>query len=140
MTELDPLNRVQLLDILREMLPHPVREESLPRETIRLIGGNPGEVVVDVDPDRVTVSEYATRQESDSAELLEPVPLGILTWEKLPAWTTRRILGELTAAAAAGRLEKFHECVRCKTTVPPEEMATDTTCRKCAAKDEGVVY
>jgi len=140
MTELDPLNRNQLVDILREMLPHPVNEESLPRDTNRFIGGDPREVVVDISPDRVVVSEFAVRQESDAAEVLEPLQLGILTWPQLPAWTTRRILEELTAAAATGRREKFQECVRCKKEVPPEAMFNETTCRECAAKDEGVVY
>jgi len=139
MTELDPLTHAQLLEILREMLPHPIQEEPLPQDTTRFIGGEPGEVVVDVGSVNVTVSEYATRQESDTAELLEPVLLGILNWTRLPAWTTRRILGELTAAAAAERLEKFRECVRCKKEVAPEAMANETTCRACAASDE-VVY
>jgi len=140
MTELDPVSRDQLVDILKEMLPNPVKEESLPRDTNRFIGGDPGEVVVDVDESRVIVSEFAMRQVSDTAEVLEPLELGILTWTKLPAWTTRRILEELTAAAATSRREKFRECVRCKKEVPPEAMANETTCRECAAKDEGVVY
>lgn len=139
MTELDPLTRQQLLDVLREMLPHPIQEESLPEETTRLIGGNPGEVVVDITPETITVSEYATEKISDTAPVLEPLQLGVLNWTSLPAWTTRRILGELTAAAAVGRLEKFRECVRCKKRVPPEAMANETTCRDCAATDE-VVY
>lgn len=140
MTELDPVDRPQLLDILREMLPSPVKEETLPEETTRLIAGDPGDVVVDVSDREVIVAEYAVTMESDTARILKPLHLGSLNWTELPAWTTRRILGELTAAATAGRREKFRECIRCHHEFPPEAMANQGICKACAAAEEGVVY
>jgi len=140
MTDHDPLNLTQLLDLLKEMLPNPVKEEKLPQNTTRLIGGNPGEVVVDIDPQSVIVSEYAETQESDTAAVLLPLHLGTLNWNELPAWTARRILEELTVSAATGRREKFRECLRCKKEFPPEQMASDNICKSCEAQEEGVVY
>ncbi|WP_437226121.1 hypothetical protein SH661x_004419 [Planctomicrobium sp. SH661] len=139
-TELTPLERAELLEILREMLPLPQKEESLPDEVTRLIGGDPGDVVVDVGPQSVVVSEYTVRVESDTAKILHPLHLGSANWTKLPAWTTRRILGELTAAAMSLRRATYTDCIRCGKGNPPEEMSSGTVCRKCSAAEERIVY
>jgi len=140
MAEIDPFTRDELLSVLHEMTPAPLQTETLPEETTRLIGGSPPDVVIDLSPDTLTIAQYAVSVESDRAQVLTPRILGKLNWTRIPEWTTRRILGELVAAAIRIRREEFSECLRCRTLLPPEDLNSSNVCHKCTANEDGVVY
>lgn len=139
MSEFDPMEYSQLVSILKDMLPNPVSSENLPGGTVRLIGGDPGEVVADISEKMVDVSEFRLEQVSDRARILQPNLLGTLYWTLIPAWTTRRMLEELTATAANRHRGTWKDCIRCGVSTHPQNMTRSGVCTGCESQDEGVV-
>ncbi|SFJ36032.1 hypothetical protein [Planctomicrobium piriforme] len=139
-TELNPIEPHELLTVVRSMLLQPLDESTIPDGSVRIISGDPGEVVADIGPTAVVISEYALLKAGSAPPALQPILLGSIDWRILPDWTTRHILGELIAAATGLRRSKYVQCTRCGRTRPPEAMASITTCCACDAQDEGVVY
>jgi hypothetical protein len=139
MTEFDPLEFSQLVSILEDIVPHPISKENLPGGTIRMIGGEPGEVVIDLTDKTVTVSEFHLEQVSDRARVLQPNLLGTLHWTQVPTWSTRRILEELTATAANRNRAAWRDCIRCGTSTHPQNLTSSGVCTNCELTDEGVV-
>jgi hypothetical protein len=59
----EPIDRGFLLRELRELLPVPVREATHLDGSLVMIGGDPGEIVVRVSGDKLTVSSVSVRWE-----------------------------------------------------------------------------
>jgi hypothetical protein len=130
--ELDPFGRDQLIAAVRQALPTPIEEAGASQGSLRLTAGEPGEVVVDLADDIVTVAVFRGENEP-------PRTLGVIHWRSLPALATRRVLAELTAAASVMRRSTFRACSRCGRVVPPEQMTDEHTCRSCAESDFDVM-
>jgi len=63
MAEAEPIDREFLLRDLRELLPAPVREEAQLDGSIVMIGSDPGEVIVRVGGNKVSVAVFSVRWE-----------------------------------------------------------------------------
>lgn len=129
-----------LVETIRHLLPKPIREDDeLPGEVV-LVGGEPGEVIVQIYRNKVIVSVYGARWDSPYTMVLRPKRLASLDWMQLPAATIKTILPELIGAATKLRRAQYRKCKMCNETNPPEWMHCDDICQSCATTHCGIVY
>ncbi len=140
MDEFAPIERSQLQAAIREIAPRPVQEIPLPDHRLRFIGGEPGEVVVELGPHDLTVASFTASADGTETPVVLPKLMGTVRWTEVPAVTCRRVLAELLFAAAALRRMSYQNCAQCGHSCPPEQMFDEQRCRKCMAADEQVVY
>ena len=140
MSDLEPIDRDYLLQELQEFLPDPVREETQLDGEVVLVGGDPGEVIVRISGNKVSIAVYSVRWEGPHTPVTRPKQLATLKWKRLPASTTMMTLHGLISAAIEIRRAKYRKCERCGETNPPEWMHDEQTCHSCAEKHMGVVH
>ena len=61
MSDLEPIDRDYLLQELQELLPAPVREETQLDGDVVLVGGDPGEVIVRINGNKVSIAVFSIR-------------------------------------------------------------------------------
>jgi hypothetical protein len=129
-------------------LPDPVTQTVAPDGTVAFHAGDPGEVIVHLAPDLITVSSFSVRWSRAAAGprrggaghglALQPLivakPAGYVRWRRLPPNNAQAVVDALVAAARAARLATFRVCDQCERTWPPELMYDDETCDGCAAR------
>jgi len=137
---MNEIEKDALVETIKHLLPKPIREDDeLPGEVV-LVGGEPGEVIVQIDRNEVIVSVYGARWDSPYTMVLRPKRLASLGWMQLPAATIKTILPELIGAATKLRRAQYRNCKMCNETNPPEWMHGDDICQSCATAHCGVVY
>lgn len=137
---MNEIEKDALVETIRHLLPVPIREDDeLPGEVV-LVGGEPGEVIVQIYRNKVTVSVYGARWDGPHTLVLRPKRLASLDWMQLPAATIKTILPELIGAATKLRRAQYRKCKMCNETNPPEWMHGDDICQSCATAHCGVVY
>ena len=140
MTDRNPIDREFLLRELRELLAAPVREETQLDGSVVMIGGHPGEVVVRVCADKLSVAVFSVRWEGPHTPAVRPNHFATLSWRRLPASTLMMTLHGLISAAREVRTAKYRRCERCGEMNPPEWMHDEKTCQSCAERHLGVVH
>lgn len=136
-------NHESLLEEISRLLPAPVQDDihtiELHAEVV-LIGGDPGEVVVQIDDGIITISEYTVAWKSPHTPVIEAEKVGTLNWEQIPATALKETLRELITKTIEIRRAKYRTCEKCGETNPPEWMHSDDVCQSCAEQHLGVVY
>jgi hypothetical protein len=137
---MNDIESVVLVETVRHLLPNPVREDDeLPGEVV-LVGGEPGEVIVQICRNKVLVSVYGVRWDGPHTLVLCPQHLATLNYKQLSAATIKSTLHQLIGAASELRRAQYRKCKRCNETKPPEWMHGDDICQSCAEQHCGVVY
>lgn len=118
-------------ELVNTMLPTPVVDS----ENGTLVGGDPGEVAVDIGADAIRVSQYAICWVGHSPE---PAHLEVARFD--PHSTRPRDVARAIVRARGKRLASYRWCARCREVKPPEWMHDIECCQSCAEKHLGVVY
>ncbi len=133
-------DKQSLIDYLQARLPEPVPIHHLGSEGQVFVGGDPGEVVVQVNDNSIIVSVFAIVWETPYSPVLGPELHASLDWKKLPADSLRQRLDDVIEEARQIRLRKYRTCERCGETKPPEHMHSCEVCQSCAEKHLGIVH
>ena len=128
------LERESLLDEIRSLLPDPVVDETQIDGDVVLVGGDPGEVIVRISGNKVSIGVFSIRLDGPHTPVVRPKQLATLKWKRLPASTTMMTLHGLINAAVELRRAKYRKCEKCGETKPPEWMHDKQTCQSCAEK------
>jgi hypothetical protein len=126
-----------LQDLIRPLLPEPCSVEQADGNSVTLIGGDPGEVIVRVTSTAVEVLAYAVEWRGPHTPVTTGVPVATVNLGE------SNLVAAVSAAiekARTARLATYHTCVRYDETNPPEWMHDAHTCQRCAERDLGVVY
>lgn len=137
------LDYKSLINESSRLLPAPVRDDLHTIELfaeIVLIGGNPGEVIVQIDDGDVTISEYTVSWETPYTPVIKAEKVGSLNWEQVPATVLNEKLSELITKTIEIRRAKYRKCEKCRETKQPEWMHNQTVCQSCAEEHLGVVH
>lgn len=129
--ELQPLDRSSLLKQIHATMPLPIREEVCADGSLVYVGGDPGEVVIRIAQDRITVSMFEIEWEGSHTPVVSPQPLMELHWKCLPAKLLTTFLHEMIEVAGKLRRSKYRKCERCGDTKPPEWMHDNGSCQSC---------
>jgi len=123
-----------LIDVLRGLMPAPVRED-LSEEGVLLTAGDPGLVAVRVSDHGVSVSVFGIRWDGPHTPIPDHRQLCYLAWEELPAEEPEQavVVDSLVRAAVVIRRARFRECRYCQRSMPP-------VCQGCAERHLGVVH
>ncbi len=140
MNATEPIGRDSIIEYLKELLPDPIREGEGLDGSLTLVGGDPGEVIVGMTADEVSVSVFSVLWEGPHTPRVFPRRLASLCWCHIPASSLMMSLHTLVDAASELRRESYSSCERCGKTKPPEWMHGDSICQSCAEKELGVVY
>lgn len=130
--EPEPLAWEALVASLIHELPQPVKNETALDGAMVFVGGDPGEVVVRLTDDVLTVSEFAVEWPGPGTPATRPIELGRMLWQWMPEVEAMRVLLALIEAARASRRSKYRQCRMCEQVKPPESMTDDDICRTCA--------
>ena len=133
----DPVALEAMSDLVRPALPAPIHEETLENGRVRLIGGDPGEVVAVLSPSSLKVSEFAVEWQSQTP-VVTPVLVGEIIWNA--SRDPEQRLTKLIAKARSRRRRKYRTCELCGKRQPPEWMHDGSVCQGCAVEHWGVVY
>jgi len=125
------------LDLIRNF-PN-VQTELLVNDGTEFILGDPGEVVIRIQSEELTVSEYSVVWEGHRP-VMHPPQIAILCWRLIPKDNLTMVVQTLIDATSALRRSKYSACSRCKEIKPPEWMHDSQTCQGCAVQYLGVVY
>lgn len=136
----DRIDRESLLEEIMRLVPDPIREEQQLDGDVVLVGGDPGEVIVRLSGNKVSIAGYSVRWEGPHTPVVRSKQLATLNWKRLPASTTMMTLHGLITAAIEIRRAKYRTCEKCRETKPPEWMHGDDICQSCAERHLGVVY
>ena len=138
MNDVESMNLERLENAIRELLL--VSAESVGDGALKLIGGVPEEVVVQVKGAKVTVSVYSMRWQSVSSLVVHPIPIASLYWRRIPSDRLRHELKNLIETAREIRRSKYRQCCHCGESKPPEWLHDEQTCHSCAERVLGVIH
>ena len=127
----EPLAWEALVTSLVHELPQPVKHETALDGATVFVGGDPGEVVVRLTDDVLTVSEFAVEWQGPRTPVTRPIELGRLHWPWLPGVEAMRVLLVLIEAARQSRRSKYRPCLICEQARPPEMMTDEDVCQTC---------
>ncbi len=133
-------SRDDLLRNVLEFLPKPVREETVLDGSTILIGGDPGEVVVEITSKNITISLYGVYWDGPYTPRVRLRRLAKLRWNRLPAVSLWMTLHGLIGTASEMRRARFKTCDFCKKVCPPEWMDGGTVCHSCQERELGIVH
>ena len=137
MSELD---RETLLDEIKRLLPDPVCEDTPLDGELVFVGGDPGEVIVRIRKNKVSIAVYSVHWDGPHTPVVHPKWLATLHWKRLPAARTMMELHSLIESAIEIRRSKYRKCQLCGETKTPEWMHGVGICQSCAEGDLVVVY
>jgi len=132
--------RYAIVEATKQLLPKPIREDvGLPGEAV-WIGGEPGDVIVQVDQSELIVSVYGVRWDGPHTLVLCPQRLASLSWMQFPPAAIKIVIHELIDVATKLRRAQYRRCNKCNETKPPEWMHGDDICQSCAEGHYGIVH
>ena len=131
---------LRLTEEVRASLGEPLLEETGEDGTIRFVGGEPGEVVVDLSRKEIRVSEFVIHWEVHTP-VLHPRWVATVAADRLRRKQVMKVLSAAVEVVRAARRSKYRTCTRCGKRTPPEWMhSDDAVCQGCAERYLGVVY
>jgi hypothetical protein len=136
----DAMVRESLVEYVKELLPDPIRESEGLDGALTMVGGDPGEVIVRLTADDVSVSLFSVQWDGPHTPRVLPRPFASLVWSQIPAASLMMAIHALVAAASEVRRSSYSVCERCGKTKPPEWMHGESICRSCAERELGVVH
>jgi len=134
------VDRDELLSLIRHRLPQPIRQEEAFGGVTTIIAGSPGELVIQLSDDTVSIGIYAIRWDGPHTPVEHPKWLGTLNWKNLPEPDLSVILHSFTFIGSKLRTSQYRTCERCGEVTPPEFMHNSNTCQGCAERYLGVVH
>ncbi len=126
------------LAFFASQLPQPIHQEEQQTGVVYL-AGDPGEVIVELTPNRIRVAEFTVRW-NDGNAAITPRWLGSIAWRRMPASRAISLVENLVDVARESRRAKFRRCGLCEELTPPELMTPDGICHDCALHEPGVVH
>jgi len=157
-----------LISDIKELLPHPVTDENLdlgveqvdlgieelvnelcegnplfnkiPHKGVRLIGGDPSEVVAFVTEEVINFSQFALVWTHPHIPTLKPIPIASIQWRNLRKPERQQIFTTLVETISKRRRKLYRICQYCERLMPPEWLFSDTICHSCAEKHLGVTF
>jgi hypothetical protein len=129
----------QLIAFLGSQLPAPVEQQPADDGAIIFIGGQPPEVVVQLDQSNVIVFEYAGAWEADGF-VVKPRRVGLVKWRRLSETAVMNAVSTVVKGAREMRLARYRSCGRCGEKCAPEVLSTDDVCDVCADEQRDVVH
>lgn len=129
-----------LIDYLLASLPEPVLIHILEANGQVFVGGDPGEMVVQINDQLITVSVFAIVWETLYLPVLHPEHHASLDWKQLAADLLMQRLDDVIEEARQIRLRRYRTCGRCGKTMHPEHMHRDKMCQSCAENHLGIVH
>jgi len=139
MNDLNHFDRDRLLQEIKELLPDPLREESQLDGSTVFVGGDPGEVIVRVSGNKVSIAEFSVRWDGPCSSVVRPKQIATLNWKRMSSLRATLALRDLVDSACETRRSKFRKCRKCEETYPPEGMIDEDICFSCA-QHLGVVF
>jgi NADH pyrophosphatase NudC (nudix superfamily) len=140
MQDLTSITHETLLLEVRKQIPHPVKTESQLDGTIVLTGGKPGEVIVRINEDEISIAVFAIRWDGPHTRVVNPRELAKFNWRLLPASQTIEAVQGFISSAVQLRRAEYRQCEQCGETTPPEWMHDKRVCHSCAEHHLGVIY
>ena len=140
MQDLTSITHETLLLEVRKQIPHPVKTESQLDGTIVLTGGKPGEVIVRINEDEISIAVFAIRWDGPHTRVVNPRELAKFNWRLLPASQTIEAVQGFISSAVQLRRAEYRQCELCGETKPPEWMHDKRVCHSCAEQHLGVIY
>jgi len=128
-----------LIRDIKALLPTPISEENVDAD-VRLIGGDPGEVVALVSEDEVIFSQFALEWDGPHTPVIRPLPIATIQWKNLLKPERQRFFTSLVELIVQRRRKLYRKCQYCKDLTPPEWLHNDQTCQGCAERHLGVVH
>jgi hypothetical protein len=136
----EPIERDDLMRELRELLGSPIREETQLDGIIVIVGGDPGEVVVRVSGNKVSVALFRVVWDRPYSPVIRPIPFATMNWRRVPESTLLSTLRRIIVSAREIRTSTYRRCEQCGENKPPEWMHDEKTCQSCAERYFGVVH
>ncbi len=121
-------------------LPQPVEQLATADGEITFHAGEPGEVIVHLTPDLITVSVHSTKRSASLKPIVIARPVGYVRWRRLLPEDATGVVDGLVAAARAARHAMFRTCRSCASVRPPESMFDEDTCMMCASRYQGSIH
>jgi hypothetical protein len=147
------------IELVRSLLPEPVREEEYPLDLLVsegtltelaldslggfvLVGGNPGMVAVHLAARHLEVLNYRRRWVHPHRTAPDHERLAVVPWEALPTKEEARtdVIRSLVNAAVAIRQARFRVCRHCRESNPPEWQYSARMCHSCAEEYLGIQH
>jgi hypothetical protein len=129
-----------IIAAIRKELPKPIRKAD-DDDALVLVAGDPGEVVVHISEESLTVFEFAVEWVGPHEPEVREIPIGRLEWAQLPKGAAIEAALSLVKAARSSRLAKFKKCRLCGDMTPPEWMTGEkNVCDACAESKLGIVH
>lgn len=129
----------KLIQELTALLPSPVRDEQI-EHGVRLIGGDPGEVVADVIGNDIHFSQFAVEWDGPHTPVVRPLPIATVQWKTLLKQERTKAFKLLVDLICKRRRKQYRVCQYCEQLTPPEWLHTDNACQGCAERHLGVVH
>jgi hypothetical protein len=126
------------LAFFSSQLPQPLHQEEQ-QSGIVYLAGDPGEVIVELTPNRIRVAEFTVRWDGQMAAVT-PRWLGSVMWRRMPPNKAISLVEGLLQVARDVRRSRFQTCILCSQLTPPELMTTGEICHDCAMHEPGVVH
>ena len=125
--------------IVQRVLNAPIDERETESGALRLIVGDPGEVIVTIDDGTTEVAVFGIRWVGSHTSEIHPRSVGVLHWADFEHLQFEQLLTTLLRAAQEARRAEFSQCRYCGRTLGPENMHGDM-CHGCAERHEGIVH
>jgi len=134
------MDRPQIIQSIRELLGPTAKEETSINGSTTFVSGNPGEVVVRLKSNKVSVAMFAVKWEHVHLPVVKPKAWASLNWKLIPAAQLLLYLQTLIDSVRLVRLGKYRQCEFCGVMTPPEWQHDKKTCMSCAENHLGVVH
>ncbi len=94
---------------IRSLFPEPVSEEVVD-DGVRLIGGDPGEVVAIVSGNEVVFSQFALEWDSPHTPVIRPVPIVTVCWVNLLKQERQQFFKSMVKLIVERRRKLYRVC------------------------------
>ena len=125
--------------IVQRVLNAPIDEQETESGALRLIVGDPAEVIVTIDDCTIEVAVFGVRWTGSHTSEIHPRSVGVLHWADFEHVQFEQLLTTLLQAAQNARRAGLGQCRYCGRLLGPEHMHGDM-CHGCAERHEGIVH
>ena len=125
--------------IVQRVLNAPTDEQETESGALRLIVGDPREVIVTIDDCTIEVAVFGVRWTGSHTSEIHPRSVGVLHWADFEHVQFEQLLTTLLQAAQNARRAELGQCRYCGRLLGPEHMHGDM-CHGCAERHEGIVH
>jgi hypothetical protein len=113
-------------------LPAPVRRQEHENGAVTFVAGDPPLVVVRLTHGSIHVACVRRTSRRAGSKFVHYRWIGRVAWRRLPGRRAVQLVEHFVAAARELRVAAYRICFVCNRRLPPEWMAEDEVCRRCA--------